>query len=136
MKLKINYKDPSELIFKLLDCVSVALSEDKQLTQAEIKVLVGFMLLDDKFKWARFSVPAKKRLLLNLKEQGVEITSQNLNAKISYLVGKGFIVRDEDNVLYLHPLLEQLAKMVNREFKGEFKLEITFTDEIDKRNPS
>lgn len=136
MKLKINYKDPSELIFKLLDCVSVALSEDKQLTQAEIKVLVGFMLLDDKFKWARFSVPAKKRLLLNLKEQGVEITSQNLNAKISYLVGKGFIVRDEDNVLYLNPLLEQLAKMVSREFKGEFKLEITFTDEIDKRNPS
>lgn len=92
------------------------------LTSTEMKLLAVFCDLPEKYKYARFSIPAKKKVISIYKElYGETLSGVNLNNKLYCLLDKGFLYRDEDKVIYLKPFLQKAIE----ELYASKKLELT-----------
>jgi len=97
--MTINYHPLTEYEFliKYLEITNLLLDPSQQLTHGEMELIASITILpEEKFKYQRFSMGAKKRVVEHLK-----ITIPNINNRIHALTTKGFLRRDEDKVLYL-----------------------------------
>lgn len=129
LTLKPKIADKRSLYHKFLMVLSSIMKNEPIyfITPHEVYLLTELLLLPEKYKYARFSSPAKKYLMRMLKEQyDLSVSPQNLNTKIYALIDKGFIWRDEDNVLYLSDTLTKFATKVERMDLDKVKINIDF----------
>ena len=97
-----------------------------KLTDLDIKVLKYFILLPEKFKYARFSLPAKKRVVELLKQEGIKCTPASVTNRLYTIQKKGFLRRDEDNVLYLKDfILNPIIEFIKNK---TFTLNVVFSE--------
>lgn len=124
IEINIPADDSRTVISRYLEILNIINTEpDKKLTDGEIRLLTEFILLPEKYSYQRFSRYAKPLVINNLKKYyDWDLRPINLNTKIYELVGKGYIWRDEDGVLYLKEFLISTSKKLI-EFK---KIGISF----------
>lgn len=124
MVIKFDNLSEKEFLEKFLAMVNFLTEQEKNISPAEIKLLVEFLVLPEEiFKYQRFGSLAKLRVLQSAEAQGWNLTKININNKLYSLIQKGFLRRDEDGVVYVaNYLLRALA-----EFRKNNKLEITLT---------
>ena len=128
-KLKPRFHDKRTLIHKFLMILSSIMKDEPSyfISTHEVYLLTELMLLPEKYKYARFSVAAKKFIINSMSEHyGLKISSQNLNTKIYSLIGKEFIWRDEDKVLYLASIIERFIEQLNQADLNDLQIEIGF----------
>jgi hypothetical protein len=124
----INYPPVSDRQFSLIFLKMLSLlSSAKDITEAEAEVLSYFMVLPAKYKYFRFAPQARKLVISLFKEDNKDMSPANLNNKIHSLVNKGYIIRQEDNMLVILP---SLLKAVDA-FKqtGKLDINLNFTRE-------
>ena len=86
-----------EFLIKYLQITNLLLDPTQQLTFAEMEMVASIAILpDEKYKYQRFSLSAKKRVAEHL-----SITIANINNRVHALTIKNFLRKDEDRVLYL-----------------------------------
>ena len=116
MKVKIDRSnfDRRTVFSKLLEFISTLNpNSEHRLHDSEIALLVEFLMLPEKYKYYRFSAPAKTRLEKTaLKELGWKLTRTNLNNKIYSILDKGYLVRDEDGVIYFAKYLRSIVEQI------------------------
>lgn len=122
--------DTRSLIAAYLEILNIVNSQSHtKLTDGEIKLLVEFLLLPEKYSYQRFSRYAKPTILKALKEvHDWELSTVNLNSKIYELVGKGYIWRDTDGVLYLKDFLIKSTKKLLEDKKILIKFDDSSPD--------
>lgn len=87
--------------------------ESKHLTASEISFLTLISALPDKFKYAPFSLPAKKFLRnLAMEKYQWNITPTNLRNYLYALIKKEVIYTDSDGVMYLTKTYAKLLKEI------------------------
>lgn len=85
----------------------------KQLTDLEILLINIIVHLPDKFKYAPFSIPAKKYIRkLALEQWEWNLSPINLNNRLYSLRDKGIINHDVDGVMYFTPVYEKIIKEI------------------------
>ena len=99
MNIKYNSLDDRAFLKKFFLLLNTMVSPDKELTPAEVDMLIEFLCLtDDKFKYQRFGTAAKHKVIQNAKQNNWNLTSININNKIYSLVKKECLRRDSDGV--------------------------------------
>lgn len=99
----------------------------KQLTDLEIILVTLIGQMPDKFKYAPFSVPAKKFIRAQAMEKyNWNITPINFNNKLYSLRDKGLIYHDEDGVMYMTPIFAQLLKEIKDSVNDNTNWELSF----------
>lgn len=95
-----------------------------KLTEGEIRILIEFLLLPEKYSFQRFSRYAKPEVLENLKKYYTwDLTKLNLNSKIYELIDKGYIWRDTDGVLYIKEyLINSIKNLEDRKIMINFNV--------------
>lgn len=112
MSTQLKISQPKSSLFDMFvtyfTLINFAITDpNKQLSGAEIKLLALFMSLDqEKYKYHRFSTTGKKKVIELAEKMDWKISSININNKIYSLILKGFLFRDEDNVIYLSKKIE------------------------------
>ncbi len=111
--IKIPSGTKMEFFGHMLEVLNVLQPEKgKRITQTEKDVLIGFFLLDSqKFRYQRFSRLAKKKVIEIFTSMGQKLTKENLNFKLYRLIDKGYLIRDEDNIVELKEYLNDLLYM-------------------------
>lgn len=97
--MTINYHALTdyEFLIKYLEISNTLLEPDQQLTRGEMELVAAITILpEEKYKYQRFSMSAKKKVIERL-----GITIANINNRVHALTTKKFLRRDEDKVLYL-----------------------------------
>lgn len=104
IKLKIPCEDERKAYQRAFEIISF-LSDDgrDRLTESEIMVLVEHLMLPDKYEHHRFSSTAKRKVMDAIEERGDKLSRTNLNNKIYEILRKGYLVREDDNVIALSP---------------------------------
>lgn len=122
--MKINYKVKSkeDLLTKFLSLVN-QLSPNK-LTDSEIELIVQFAFLPEKYKYAPFSSSAKNRI----QEANPSLTRTNLNNKLYTISKKGFLRRDEDNVLYFPKYLTAAIENIGNSKPIELNFNLVYAE--------
>jgi hypothetical protein len=119
MKINIDKRNFSEkeIYSKILEFLSTLNPDpDKRLQDTEVKLLVEFLTLPEKYKYYRFATPSRTRVQKNAAADGWVISRTNLNNKLYKILEKGYLVRDEDSVIYLDPSVRSiLDKLANKE---------------------
>lgn len=105
MNINISTLGKREYYEKFLRIVSALAPRDKQLTEAEILVLSLFMDLPESFKYHPFSPKARKLVVAQLPRQ---YTVQNMSIKICNIIDKGYLYRDEDNIVDYSPAMKEI----------------------------
>lgn len=96
MNIKPPISSDKDFTTLYLQLLNVFTKEENRLTSTEMALVSELLLLPEKFKYSRFSSPAKARVA-----QSLNTTRLNLNNKIHGMIKKSFLRRDEDNVIYL-----------------------------------
>lgn len=118
--MTINYHSLTEYDFlvKYLEITNLFLDAEQQLTHGEMELIASItMLPDEKYKYQRFSMGAKKKVVEHL-----GITIANINNRVHALTNKQFLRRDEDKVLYL----PKHVLTILEEFRSKKEAIITF----------
>ena len=107
MKIKLKMTK-IQILLKLFGFYNfIQPNSNNVLTLTEMKLLAVFCDLPEKYKYARFSLHAKKKAAQIYAELfGETLSGVNLNNKIYCLLDKGFLYRDEEKVIYLKPFLQ------------------------------
>lgn len=101
LKIPVD-KDKRQSTLKYLDVLNVFCPKEAKMHEAEMKVLVEILLLEERFKYNRFSTLARKKIRERLLQRyDWEVSTANLNSKIYSLRDKGFIREDKDKVFYV-----------------------------------
>lgn len=125
----INYRnlERKDFLYRYFNILNTAQpSKSKRLSASEIKVLVEFILLPDKFENKRFGTLAKKKVLESLLEGGYKLTRANLNNKIYSLLEKDFLWKDTDAVIYPKEYIFKGCKGILKAVEDGEKYDITF----------
>jgi len=120
VKLNLVGVDEESAMGFLVDVVCASLPIE--LSSMERKMLTGFLLLPyERYRHQRFSSHARKKVFKYLKEKyGWNFKYPNLNQKISTLVKKGILYRDEEHQVHLVRSLENLfGKYLKQSSKEE-----------------
>lgn len=118
--IKLPSGSKMEYFGLMLEILNILQPErEKRITSTEKDVLVAFFLLDpEKFRYHRFSRVAKKKVIELFEAMGQTLTKENLNFKIYRLIDKGYLTRDEDNIVtlkgYLDDFLYQAYDALNK----------------------
>lgn len=112
--MQINYPntDQRKFLYVYLDLLGI-LKGDESLTlsKQEKLVLIEFLLLPVEFKYYKFSLPGKKKVMSYLNTHTEYSVNRNrLNTIIYNLIEKGWLYRDEDKVIFLRPFLEKALR--------------------------
>ena len=122
---KLTIERKLDIFFKALNLYQPA---HKQLAKKEITLLSLIALLPDKFKYAPFSLPAKKYIRARALELfNWNITAINYNNKLYSLVKKNILVKDEDGVFYFSPTVGQVIENIKQSHLKETVYDITFS---------
>lgn len=131
--MTINYPPLSEYeyLIKYLEITNMLLDPAQRLTYGEMELVAAITILpDEKYKYQRFSMSAKKKVA-----EFLSITIANINNRIHALTIKKFLRKDEDKVLYLpkHILKAFTEFQTNKKadiiFKFDAKQDNTVTTE-------
>lgn len=135
----ISYPNLSKrsLIYKYFDLINAAQpNPDKILTEKEIELLTEFLLLPKKFKYQLFSLQAKKKVIKMAKENlGWELTKENLNNKVYALIGKGYLKRDSDSVIYLQEYISKTIDELLEAMENKSHKDIVFRFDYKEHRP-
>ena len=126
----INYPPLSEYEFliKYLEITNLLLDTTQQLTHGEMELVASIAILpDEKYKYQRFSMSAKKKV-----SEHLQITIANINNRVHALTVKNFLRKDEDKVLYLPKHLQKALT----EFQKSKGTDIIFKFNVIQNNPS
>ncbi len=115
----------------LIDLIKVVNALNPQQSRAispgEAELLIEFLLLpDEKYKYQRFSTPAKRAVLSILKEKNLVEQNANLssmNAKLYSLQKKKILKKDIDGVVYVTKSLKTLFSTFIKEYKEKGKMD-------------
>lgn len=104
-----------------LDLVNHAIKhDDRKISESEARMLAYFMDLPEKYDHKRFCSTAKTKIQERaLKEHEWDLNRLNINNKIYSLITKGYLRRDEDNVIYLNHRLDKLVKDLRERQKSD-----------------
>lgn len=134
MKVTIDNLKDKEFFSFFLRLVNIILSnnEETQMSEMEIKCLSYFFLLPfEKFRYQMFSTLARNKVLKMAKEDDWDLSSNNMNNKLYTLTSKGYLYRDEDNIIHLNKALLKAIEQINKhkeiniEFLLKWKTELT-----------
>lgn len=100
MSFNLASLSPQQFLTTLITLLSSLRPTAKQLTPQEVELLTTFLLLPTKFSSYPFSTPGKKKVASIL-----SLSPQTLHARIYSLLKKGFLRKDEDDVILLPPKL-------------------------------
>lgn len=98
----------------------IAMFNNLDITLQDINLLRYFLLLPDKYQYARFSLPAKKQVRELALQDGWKLSKQAISNRLYALNRKGVLRRDTDGVLYFS---EALLKPII-EFKNTNKINL------------
>lgn len=124
MKIRIvkPLKDQLTNIFHLLNYVTP--DPKNALTDLEIEVLASLCLLPDKFEHSRFSTIGRKKALEILStEFQKQLVPTNFNNKVYSILKKGFLVRDEDNIIYFKEFVQKILDSIKANQRFEVNIE-------------
>lgn len=100
----------------------------KQLTLLEIQLIAIIATLPDKFKYAPFSLPAKRYVRNVAKDRyNWKITPINYNNKLYALSKKEVITQDIDGVMYFSPRYEKMLQEIRVAHANNKPFELTFS---------
>lgn len=123
MHISLPNLTPHEFLSSLLQLISaLQSSKDKKLNANEIELLVTFLLLPTKFSSYPFSTAGKKKVAAKL-----SLSPQLLHQRIYSLLKKGYLLKDEDEVILLPKFLTSLLK----KFVSSSSLPLTITFTLD-----
>lgn len=92
--------------------------KEKRLTDGERKVVLEFMkLTEDKFKYNRFSNPAKHKVC-----ESLNMNKPNLDRYLQDIRKKGYIEKDTDSIYAFNKMLTKLLEVKELELKFKFKV--------------
>jgi len=138
MSTQLKISQPKSSLFDMFvtyfSLINFAIADpSKQLSGAEIKLLALFMSLDnEKYKYHRFSTTGKKKVIELAEKMDWNISSININNKIYSLILKGFLFRDEDNVIYLSKKIESGINELIKDKKITIAYEIHYKESSDQ----
>lgn len=127
IKLNVSISSDREKLYKFIDLTN-GMFVDSKLTPREMEILTEALLLDrEKFRHSRFSRFAKAKIIKASKEVwNREYTGAGLNGCIYGILNKGYLYRDEDGIIYVHPLYEKISEeFINN---GGTEVLLTFKD--------
>lgn len=111
MLVTFNNLSDTEFYSLFLQLINHAIKhDDRKIADMERKMISYFMALPEKYDHKRFSREAKRKIKKQALDEGWVLSGLNINNKIYSLVKKGFLRRDEDQVIYLNDKLESLIK--------------------------
>lgn len=123
MDIKKTYKFNNEQFilkcFEMVNCMQS--NKEKKLTDAEVKVITEFLILDSTHEHDRFSLRSKRQVIKNLETKGWKIVNHGINIHLSHLKKKGVVTTNSEKIKVLHPKL-------NEAFKNK---KLTFTFELN-----
>jgi hypothetical protein len=121
MNIKINdlsHKDFFVTFLRLVNIINSHLGskdESKMMAEMELQAFVYFLMLPfDKFKHQMFSTLARTKVLKAARDDGWELNRINLNNKLYSLIQKGFLYRDEDNIVHLDKNLMKALERIHK----------------------
>lgn len=138
MSAQLRISSPQTSMFDMFvtyfSLINFAIADpNKQLSGAEIRLLSLFMSLDnEKYKYHRFSTAGKKKVIEMAAKMDWKISSININNKIYALIVKGFLFRDEDNVIYISKKIESGINELIKNKKITVAYEIHYKEPSDK----
>jgi len=111
--MKINVTSPSleDYYLKALKIIGLFAPPGKDLSEAEAVMLVQFMTQPEKYKYYPFSAAARKEVMAR---STVNHSKQTLSQKITSLVAKGYLFRDEDNFIDYNKVIKELIKQTEK----------------------
>ncbi len=136
--MTINYPKVSEreFLLKYLDFLNLLLPEERKLVPSEIDLVIEFALLPPKFQYQRFGTLAKSKVIESASSLGWKLTKLNINNKLYALLGKEFLRRDEDQVIYLPDHLLKALNTFRTKNLFEFKINFSRNEDIEDRSSS
>jgi len=128
MTFKLENLSLESMLTVALRAMNFFQGESKHLTASEISFLTLISALPDKFKYAPFSLPAKKYLRnLALEKYQWNITPTNLRNYLYALVKKEVIYSDSDGVMYLTTTYAKLLKEIKLCHENDQPWELAFS---------
>lgn len=122
---KLSLKDSILKFLDLLNCIQPV--EENKWAPSERDILAEFFCLDFDYEHIRFTSVGRRLVQESYSASNVKMTNQNLHNKLTNLITRGHLYRDEDNVIYAKPYLVKgvsaikSAKRNNREFNINIK---------------
>lgn len=123
MTLKYEVHSKGDFITKLLSLLSFL---HAPLTDTEVLVLKTFLCLPPKYRYHRFSSAGRKAAIKMLAEEGIHLSSANLNNRLYALLDKKYLRRDEDKVIYTADFLEKIIDIYLQH--GTFSFTLNFIE--------
>ena len=102
-------------------------------TESEIQALSYFLSLPPKFEHHRFQTAAKKRVLQMYKDDGYQMTNNNLTTKIGLLLNNKILQRDEDRMITLSPHINQYIQQFHNNQIASVQLNFKVLNEDSDR---
>lgn len=131
-----NYKNIAETVFikRYFDVLNTAQPDpEKLLSESEIIVLAGFLMLPDKFNDKRYGTLARQKVCESVSNTYKTMTRQNLQNKIYALIEKGLLYRDDDGVIYTKLYIMKGIQAGLKALRNGGDFEMTFRFSYDKK---
>jgi hypothetical protein len=106
----IKIKTDSKLVFfqKTLSIISALSPIDKQLSPNELDTLSRFLALPSKYEYFPFTAKARKEVS---HQYEVPISVQIMSSRVTSLIAKGYLIRDEDNFVDFAPQIKKIRDL-------------------------
>lgn len=121
--IKIVTEDQFSYYTRVLSLISALSPTTRQLTAVEVETLAHFLSLPPKFDYFPFTAQARKLIYA---KYNPPLTVSMLSSRITSLISKGYLVRDEDNFVDFSPNIRKIRRT------SSFHVEIQATTTIPK----
>lgn len=108
MRMKVNSDSKQEFFYSALKVTGLFSPKEKSISDAEADLLSRFMALPSTHRFYPFSYKARK---LVSESYSPTISKQNLSQKVTALLEKGYLYRDEDNFIDYNPVLKKMLEL-------------------------
>lgn len=105
--MNITASTTEDYYYRALKLISYGAPKGKNLLDSEAALLAKFLDLPPKERYYPFSTKARKMIAALYVPT---VTKQALSQKITSMVNKGYLIRDEDNFIDFNPVIKKLLK--------------------------